>query len=55
VKICDRGIRRYEEVDAGVVHASSDVYTEYLNPRRDPWETTVRPVLGKIPLKAFEA
>jgi hypothetical protein len=43
-----------EEVEAGIVHASSDVYTEYPDPKRDPWETDVRPVLAKIPLKVFE-
>ncbi len=36
------------------MHTSSDVYTEYPDPRRDPWETEVRPVLRKIPLKVFE-
>ena len=39
-----------EEVDAGMVHAAQSVYTEYCDPRRDEWETKIRPALKKISL-----
>jgi len=39
-----------EEVDSGAVHSSDDVYTEYIDTRRDRWETKIRPALKKIPL-----
>lgn len=43
-----------EEVDAGLVHASSAVYTEYPDPRRDHWDSKVRPLLKRVSLKVFE-
>jgi len=43
-----------EDVDAGLVHAATDVYTEYPDPRRDEWRTSVVPALKRIPLKVFE-
>jgi hypothetical protein len=39
-----------EDVEAGLVHSESDIYTEYVDPRRDEWETKIRPALKKIPL-----
>ena len=39
-----------EEVDAGLFHSPENVYTEYIDPRRDEWETKIRPALQKIPL-----
>jgi hypothetical protein len=39
-----------EEVDAGLFHSPENVYTEYVDPRRDEWETKIRPALHKIPL-----
>jgi hypothetical protein len=39
-----------EEVDAGMIHAASNVYTEYRDPRRDEWETKIRPALKKVSL-----
>lgn len=43
-----------EDVDAGLVHAATDVYTEYPDPRRDEWRTRVVPALQRIPRKLFE-
>lgn len=42
---------RLEEVEAGTIHSADDVYTEYLDPRRDEWTTKILPALQKIKLK----
>ena len=39
-----------EEVDAGLIHSAADAYTEYVDPRRDEWETKIKPALKQIPL-----
>jgi len=36
-----------EEVDAGMIHATNDVYTEYVDLRRDEWERNFKPALMK--------
>ncbi len=33
-----------------MIHAESNVYTEYRDPRRDEWETQIRPALKKVSL-----
>ncbi|HEY1305429.1 MAG TPA: hypothetical protein VGF24_17855 [Vicinamibacterales bacterium] len=43
-----------EEVQAGVVHDEQNVYTEYLDRRRDYWSTKVIPALMKISLSQWE-
>jgi len=40
-----------EEVDAGLVHSSENVYTIYTDPRRDEWQTKILPALRKVPLQ----
>jgi hypothetical protein len=40
-----------ESVDAGMVHAEKDAYTEYVDPQRDEWTTKILPALKKIPLR----
>lgn len=40
-----------EEIDAGLVHSAADAYTEYSDPRRDDWETKIRPALKGISLR----
>jgi len=40
-----------EDAESGAVHSAQDVYTEYPDPRRDEWQTTVLPALKKAPLK----
>jgi len=37
-----------EEVEAGLEHSAENVYTEYVDRRRDEWQTKVLPALGKI-------
>ena len=41
---------RLEEVDAGLIHDPNETYTVYRDPRRDEWETKIRPALKKIAL-----
>ncbi len=42
---------RLEEVEAGLGHDPEEVYTQYPDPRRDPWRALVQPVLKDIPAK----
>jgi len=39
-----------EEVTAGIEDDEGDVYTEYRDPRRSCWNTTVLPAVKKAPL-----
>ncbi|MHB8487393.1 MAG: hypothetical protein ACYDCM_16895 [Candidatus Acidiferrales bacterium] len=39
-----------EDVESGLVHSEADVYTEYVDPRRDEWQTKILPALKQIPL-----
>jgi hypothetical protein len=39
-----------EEIDAGLIHSEADAYIEYVDPRRDEWETKIRPALKGISL-----
>ncbi len=41
---------RLEEVESGMVHDEDSVYTEYVDPRWDQWQTKLLPALKKIPL-----
>jgi hypothetical protein len=40
-----------EEVESGFVHSEQNVYTEYVDPRRDEWATKIQPALKEVPLK----
>ena len=50
IKYIGKESNSLEEVDAGLFHSPENVYTEYVDPRRDEWETKIRPALQKIPL-----
>jgi hypothetical protein len=39
---------KIEDVASALVHSAQEVYTEYPDPRRDEWETTIRPALNKV-------
>lgn len=45
---------RMEEVEAGVVHDPDEVYTEYEDALRDPWQTLVVQVLKQMPLRLIQ-
>jgi len=46
-----RESNRLEEVEAGLGHDPDDVYSEYADVTRDPWQSLVLPVLKHIPAK----
>lgn len=54
VKYIGKESNNLEEVEAGLVHSEQSIYTEYRDPRRDEWRTTIVPALKRIPLKQFE-
>jgi hypothetical protein len=43
-----------EEVESGLIHDPMGAYTNYVDERRDEWETKIRPALKKIPLSLLE-
>jgi hypothetical protein len=43
-----------EDVEAGLVHSAETAYTEYCDPRRDEWATTILPALKKPGLSFLE-
>jgi hypothetical protein len=46
---------KLEEVEAGLEHDPDEVYTEYTDPRRDPWLALVLPVLRQLPIRELAA
>jgi hypothetical protein len=50
IKYIGKESNSLEEVEAGLHHSAENVYTEYLDRRRDEWQTKILPVLRKIPL-----
>jgi hypothetical protein len=40
-----------ENVEAGLEHSEQNVYTEYVDPKRDEWSTKILPALKEAPLK----
>ena len=54
IKYIGKESNRLEEVESGVIHSAQNVYTEYPDPRRDEWETKIRPALKKVPLPVLE-
>jgi hypothetical protein len=51
IKCIGKESNSLEDVEAGLIHSAENVYTEYPDPKRDEWETRIRPALKKIPLK----
>jgi hypothetical protein len=45
---------RLEEVDAGLVHAEENVYTEYHDPRRSEWVVKILPALQNAKISMLE-
>jgi len=39
---------KIEDVASALVHSAQEVYTEYPDPRRDEWESVIRPALNKV-------
>jgi hypothetical protein len=45
IKYIGKESNNLEEVEAGLEHSQQNVYTEYPDPKRDEWETKIRPAL----------
>jgi hypothetical protein len=54
IKYIGKESNSFEDVESGTIHSHMDVYTEYIHPRRDEWQTKIVPVLRKIPLPILE-
>jgi hypothetical protein len=54
IKYIGKESNSLEEVEAGLEHSAENVYTEYVDRRRDEWHTKVLPALGKIPPAILE-
>jgi len=50
VKFIGKESNSLEDVEAGLIHSTESVYTEYCDPKRDEWVTKLLPVLKKTPL-----
>ena len=54
VKYIGKESNSLEDVEQGLIHSAQNVYTEYPDPRRDEWETKLRPALKRIPLSVLQ-
>jgi lambda repressor-like predicted transcriptional regulator len=50
IKYIGKESNNLEEVEAGLIHSEQNVYTEYVDPRRDEWQTMILPALKKASL-----
>ena len=53
IKYIGKESNSLEDVESGLIHSEQSVYTEYPDPRRDEWQTKIRPALKGIPLKTL--
>jgi hypothetical protein len=50
IKCIGKESNSLEEVESGLIHSEQSVYTEYPDPRRDEWQTKVRPAIREASL-----
>ena len=50
VKYIGKESNSLEEVESGLIHSAQSVYTEYPDPKRDEWETKIRPAMKLVTL-----
>ena len=50
VKFIGKESNSLENVGEGQVHSEQNVYTEYVDPKRDEWTIKIRPALKQVPL-----
>lgn len=50
IKYIGKESNAIEDVDSRLIHSTDEVYTEYVDPRRDEWETVILPGLKEISL-----
>jgi hypothetical protein len=53
VKFIGKESNSLENVEAGLIHSGENVYTEYVDPRRDEWITKILPALKVSPLRVL--
>lgn len=53
LKYIGKESNQLEQVEAGLITADEDVYTEYTDPARDEWATVILPAIRKMPLKTL--
>ena len=51
IKCIGKESNSLENVDQGVEHSESNVYTEYADPKRSEWVTKIQPALKSVKLK----
>ena len=54
IKYIGKESNNLEEVEVGLEHSEQNIYTEYPDPRRDEWETKIRPALQAAQLADLE-
>jgi hypothetical protein len=54
VKYIGKESNSLEDVESGLIHSEPTVYTEYPDPRRDDWETKIRPLLKQVRLSVLQ-
>jgi len=54
IKYIGKESNSLEEVEAGLIHAAQNVYTEYPDRRRDEWKTKIRPAMKKVFISILE-
>ena len=54
IKYIGKESNSLDEVEAGLIHSASSVYTEYIDPRRDEWQMKIVPALKKLTLSILE-
>lgn len=50
IKCIGKESNSLENVDEGLVHSETNVYTEYVDPKRNEWASKIQPALRKPPL-----
>jgi hypothetical protein len=55
IKFIGKESNSLEEVESGAEQLAQNVYTEYVDPRRDEWTTKILPALKRAPLKVLVA
>jgi hypothetical protein len=54
IKYVGKESNSLEDVEAGLIQSAENVYTEYPDPKRDEWETKIRPALKKVSLSSLQ-
>lgn len=54
IKYIGKESNSLEDVESGLIHSTDNVYTEYPDPNRDEWSTTIAPALSKVTLSVLE-